>query len=139
MEWVMKEPVLGDIVRVNMGIYYHYGIFESDDSVIQFGLPNNVRFEPATIKVLTSDIETFLSTDASSMRLLEVAEYTKEEMKSKRKPSEIISYARSKLGTGGFDILHNNCEHFVNECVFAQSRSSFIDQVREKIKKRLNS
>ena len=31
MEWVVKEPNPGDIVRVNMGIYHHYGIFESDD------------------------------------------------------------------------------------------------------------
>ena len=137
MEWVMKEPLAGDIVRVNMGIYYHYGIFESDDSIIQFGLPNNVSADPATIQVLSTSIDVFLGTDSDALRLIEVAEYTHDELHRKRKAAQVLEYARSRLGTGGYDILHNNCEHFVNECVFAQSRSSFIDSVREKIRKKL--
>lgn len=137
MEWVVKEPTPGDIVRVNMGIYHHYGIFESDDCIIQFGLPNNVSCDPATIEVLTSDVNVFLGTDSETLRFLEVGEYSHEELKTKRKPNDIIAYAKAKLGMRGYDILHNNCEHFVNDCAFGVSHSSFISSVREKIKNKL--
>ncbi|MBE7067305.1 MAG: hypothetical protein E7385_07125 [Ruminococcaceae bacterium] len=139
MEWVMKEPSPGDIVRVNMGIYYHYGIFESDDSIIQFGLPNNVKSDPAAIEVLTTNAQVFLGTDSDTLRLMEVAEYSHDEMRSKRKPAQVLEYAHSRIGNRGYDILHNNCEHFVNECVFDKAHSSFIASVREKIRKKLNS
>ena len=35
------------------------------------------------------------------------------------------------------DILHNNCEHFVNECAFGKSNSRFLDDVREKLRQKL--
>ena len=54
-----------------------------------------------------------------------------------RKPEEIIKTARSRIGEGGYDILHHNCEHFVNECAFGKSNSSFLDDVREKLRQKL--
>ena len=138
MEWLMKEPVYGDIVRVNMGMYYHYGIFESDDRVIQFGLPNNVSIDPSSIEVLASTVDIFLGTDSNTLRLMEVAAFSHEELRRKRTPDKIIKYANGKIGTRGYNILHNNCEHFVNECVFDDPHSSFVNSIREKIRKKLN-
>ncbi|MBQ5590363.1 MAG: lecithin retinol acyltransferase family protein, partial [Clostridia bacterium] len=83
--------------------------------------------------VLTTDIYTFLGNGS-----LETATPEKSEKKSMRTPSEIIKIARSRIGEGGYDILHNNCEHFVNDCVFGKTSSSFVDDVREKIRKKLN-
>ena len=44
--------------------------------------------------------------------------FTKKEIKSKNSDEEIIRIALSRLGEGNYDLLKNNCEHFVNECVF---------------------
>ena len=43
-----------------------------------------------------------------------------------------MSLARSRLGEGGYNILHNNCEHFVNECVFGIKKSEQEEEVRRK-------
>ena len=38
MKWLLTEPRYGDMVRVKSGTVYHYGVYVSDDEVIQFGL-----------------------------------------------------------------------------------------------------
>ena len=70
--------------------------------------------------------------------MLEVGCPEKDEKKRIRPATEIIKIAEGRLGEGGYDILHNNCEHFVNECAFGVSSSSFLDSVRAKIKSKLN-
>ncbi len=114
MKWVYREPVPGDMIRVSLGGIYHFGIYVSDDEVIQFGLPptQRVGVRDADVEVMSSDIDTFLAGG-----FLEVCDFDRKEKKNNRKPSEIVSYARSKLGTRGYSILYNNCEHFANECV----------------------
>ena len=125
-------PASGDIIRTKVQFYHHYGIFVSEQEVIQFGLPDD-PFRPAEeIKVLTSDIQTFLRGGE-----LEVGVPEGEERKSVRSPEQIVSLARQRLGEGGYDILHNNCEHFVNDCAFGTPTSSFLQGVREKLRKKL--
>lgn len=132
MEWTVDLPKSGQIVRTKVSFYYHYGIFVSEDEIIQFGFPDDVGKPADQIKVLTTDIYTFLKGG-----ILESGVPTKDELKKMCTPSEIIKTARSRIGEGGYDILHNNCEHFVNECAFGQSRSSFLDDVRDKIRQKL--
>lgn len=107
-------PSFGDMIRVAVGSIYHFGIYVSDDEVIQFGLPPSRRAgqSDATVEVLASDIDGFLAGG-----FLEVCRFDKKEKKKNRTPEQIVSYARSKLGTRGYHILYNNCEHFANECV----------------------
>ena len=132
MNWSVDLPKSGQIVRTKVSFYYHYGIFVDENEIIQFGLPDDVGKPANEIKVLATDIYTFLNGG-----ILESGVPTKEELKKMRKPQEIIKTARSRIGEGGYDILHNNCEHFVNECVFGRSRSSFLDDVRDKIRQKL--
>ncbi len=120
MEWSPDLPKRGQIVRTKVSFYYHYGIFVDDNEIIQFGLPRDVGKPANEIKVLVSDVYTFLSGG-----ILEVGIPAKDEKKSMRSPQEIINSARSRIGEGGYDILHNNCEHFVNQCAFGKSSSSF--------------
>ena len=132
MRWMEKMPVCGDIIRTKVQFYHHYGIFVSEQEVIQFGMPDD-PFRPAEeIKVLTSDIQGFLRGGE-----LEVGEPEGAECRCLRSPEEIIALARQRLGEGGYDILHNNCEHFVNDCVFGTPTSSFLQDVREKLRKKL--
>ena len=132
MRWVEKTPAFGDIIRTKVQFYHHYGIFVSEEEVIQFGLPNDPFRSANEIKVLSSDIHAFLQGGE-----IEVAEPEGAMRKKMRAPEQIVSLARQRLGEGGYDILHNNCEHFVNECAFGEASSSFLQDVREKLRKKL--
>ena len=76
--------------------------------------------------------------DGTVSDVSEKAELTDSDEKRKcRKPEEIVSIAKAALGQNGYNILHNNCEHFVYSCVFGEKRS-FLDEAREAIRKKLN-
>ena len=115
------------MLRVKTGDIYHYGIFVSEDEIIQFGpTPSErLRMRNDEIKVISTDIDAFLVGG-----FLEVAEFDKKEKKKNRKPNEVVSYAKASLGKGGYNILYNNCEHFANECVTGQASSSQTDGLR---------
>lgn len=132
MEWTVDSPKSGDIIRTKVTFYHHYGIFINESRIIQFGLPDNVYTPAEEIKVLATDIYTFLQGGE-----LEVGKPTRQELKNMRSPEEIVKLAESRLGQGGYDILHNNCEHFVNECAFGEHNSEFLSSVRNKIRKKL--
>lgn len=133
MNWTEAQPISGDIIRTKVTFYHHYGIFVSDDEVIQFGLPKDVGKPAEQIKVLSTSIDLFLNGGE-----LETAKPKANELKKMRSKKEIVEIARSRIGEGGYDILHNNCEHFVFGCAFGKSSSPFLDGVREKIRKKLN-
>lgn len=132
MEWVTDTPKPGDMVRVKVKFYHHYGIFIDEATVVQFGLPDNSGTEPEDIAVLTTDIPTFLAGG-----FLETAKLDRRERSLRRNPEETAAYALSKVGTKGYHILNNNCEHFANECLFREARSSFVEDVRAKIREKL--
>ncbi len=127
MKWLMKEPKYGDMIRVEVGTIYHFGIYVSDDEVIQFGLAPSQRakLRDCDVEVLSSDIDAFLAGG-----FLEVCVFNFIEKKKNRKPDEVVSYARSKLGTRGYNIIYNNCEHFANECISGKRISHQADDVR---------
>ena len=133
MEFVSCTPKMGDIVRTKVKFYYHYGIFVSEDEVIQFGLADNVNRPANEIFVLSSDVYTFMGEGS-----VEVGVPDRKEKKKMKSVNEIVSTARARIGEGGYNLLHNNCEHFVNECVFSTHESSFVDNIRSKIREKLN-
>ena len=132
MQWVEKMPSYGDIIRTKVKFYHHYGIFVSEEEVIQFGLPDDPFRQADQIKVLTSDVMTFLQGGE-----LEVAQPDAAERKKIRSPQQIVEIATGRIGEGGYDILHNNCEHFVNDCAFGEPSSSFLQGVRDKLRMKL--
>ncbi len=50
---------------------------------------------------------------------------------------DIVSTALTAMGRKGYDILNNNCEHFAYSCIMGISKSSQIDEVRNKINEKL--
>ena len=132
MEWIEAEPKPGDPVRTKVKFYYHYGIFVSPDSVIQFGLPDAVTRPAEEIRVISTDVYTFLCGGT-----LEVGKPDRAERKQLRPSGEIIALARSRLGEDGYDLLHNNCEHFMNDCLFGEKRSSMFEDMRAKLRQKL--
>ena len=129
MKWEYKECCYGDIIRVKLGSVYHYGIFVSEDEVIAFGLPptaENLK-NRNNIKVLATDIDVF-----SCGNLVETAQLSLKERMKRRSPEQVVSQARARIGEGGYNIIHNNCEHFVNDLVFGEKVSEQERSVREK-------
>jgi hypothetical protein len=121
--WSKIKPTYGCQIRVNRGLYYHHGIYESDDVIYQFASVNG-ELDPKTAEVCTTTLEGFLKGG-----VLEVREYTEEEKKELRKPDDIIKYAKAHLGEMGYDLISNNCEHFSNRCAFGKSQSNQVDDI----------
>ena len=127
MIWWQSECKFGDMIRISFGNFYHYGIFVSEEEVIQFGLPPfegllNRKFEE--IAVCVSDIDTF-----SGGRVVEVASVEKTDKKKRLSPKKTVQRARERIGEKGYDILHNNCEHFARYCYLGESRCEVTESV----------
>lgn len=134
MKWSPEECAFGDMVRVKIGTVYHYGIYVSEEEIIQFGYAPTYytgehKNEP--ILVCKTDVFSFLHGG-----IIEIGTPTKKERKQMFTPSVIVLNARRRLGQGGYDIIHNNCEHFVYECAFGRKYSEQEEQIREKWNKR---
>ena len=127
MKFEMKTPRFGDIVRVEAGQFYHYGIYVSGEEIIQFGPTPDAAHSllDRDIRVCTSDMNGFLKGG-----FLEVASFSLAERIKAASPKEVVDRARKEIGTGGYEILTNNCEHFVNNCVFGKKTSEQVDSVR---------
>ena len=80
--WSNRKPEFGDQIRVNRGLYYHYGIYSSDQSVFQFAAPEGVEINFENAIVHETSLLEFLKGGT-----LEVRDYTTEELKKKRSPS----------------------------------------------------
>ncbi len=117
------------MIRVRLGSVYHYGIFVSEDEVIAFGLPPVPEYQdrPDRFTVCAVDIDVF-----SCGRIPEAAVFDLGERRKKFSARRIVANARARLGEGGYNLLHNNCEHFANECVFGEKRSAQTDDVRRR-------
>ena len=132
MDWILTPPSEGDIVRVKVKFYYHYGIYVSNNEIIQFGLPDNSDTAPDDIEVIATDIKTFLNGGN-----LETAKLSTKEKLTRRSKKDTIKYAREHIGQKGYNILHNNCEHFATECVFRKPQSAILNNVRTEINTKL--
>ncbi len=130
VKWSLRDPKEGDIIRISIGRnMHHYGIFVSDSEVIQYGRSSDIFKNKEEVKVLSTSINEFLNG-----KFLEVREYSLKEKLSKNNKDKIIKLARSRIGEAKYDILNNNCEHFVNECVFNKHESSEAEKYSENLK-----
>ncbi len=132
MKWELTAPKSGDMVRVKVGSVYHYGVFVSEEEVIQFGFAPIARqtLKDSEIEVCSADVDAFLCGG-----FLEVATLDKKEQKQRRKPKETVEVARSRLGEKGYNILYNNCEHFAYECVMGEKKCTQADAIRNLFRK----
>jgi phosphopantetheinyl transferase len=126
MKWSLREPKYGDMIRVKVRELYHYGIYASDDEIIEFGPPPvSIIRKDDEIEVCVTDWQGFLAGG-----FMECADLSIKERFDRKSPDETVKAARERIGEKGYNILHNNCEHFVNECMFGRKESSQEDSVR---------
>lgn len=124
--WKNIKPEYGNQIRVNRGMYYHHGIYEDDNHVYQFASPIGSEVSTENALIIYTTLDEFLKGGE-----LEVRVYDENEKEDVRSPEEVVSYAKSKLGTGlgTYNLVSNNCEHFSNMCAFGVSKSNQVDDV----------
>ena len=93
--WIKKKPSYGDQIRVNRGLYFHHGIYVSDDEVIQYASPKGSEVSADTALIIKTDLNTFLKGGVSEAR-----DYTNFELEKLKSKDEIVNKAKSLLGTG---------------------------------------
>lgn len=127
MKWTVRELKKGDIIRVRLGNIYHYGVFLNEEEVVAFGYPPLPKFQnlQKEVAVLSTDIDVFACENA-----VEAPLYTLKEKLHKNSPDKTEQIARSRIGESGYDLIHNNCEHFAYEAVFNRHYSEQEETVR---------
>lgn len=119
--WTAVTPTAGDHIRVRRlgGLYYHHGIYVSDDEVIAFAGDDD--YNP--IDWWDTEIRATTYAEFRQGGVVEVRQYTEEEQKALCSASETIAFARACLGNKKYNLLFHNCEHFANACKLGVYRS----------------
>jgi len=108
----------GDILYVNRGLYRHYGIYAGFSKVIHLAASNGDFGK--NIYVHEIDFDKFKNGD--NCFVLEINEnlyqYSKE---------ETLDRARLKIGQKNYNLIFNNCEHFVYWCRTGKSKSRQVE------------
>ncbi len=105
MHYDYKEPRKGDVIRVGIGSYHHYGVYLGDERVIEFGRAVNQPGEAIDVH-LTSLLH------FSGGRIPEVRVLAHEGQA--RPLGEIEDYAREVLGQEDYSLAMNNCLDLAN-------------------------
>lgn len=134
MKWEIGQCKAGDMIRVKIGPIEHFGIFASEDEVLQFGHP----LRDITVKNPREDIRICACTIAEFAvgNMVEVARLSLAERLRRFSRTQTVRRARSRVGENGYDILRNNCEHFATWCVFGQESCSQTDRIAEEWRER---
>ena len=126
-KWNLRCPIEGDIIRVSIGNnMHHYGIYVSDSCIIQYGKASDIFQDSSEVSVFVGTIKEFVGN-----KYIEVREYSLLEKLKKNSKEKIIKKAKERIGEKKYNILNNNCEHFVNECVFNKHESLEAKQYSE--------
>lgn len=101
----------GDHVYVKCIGFTHHGVATGEGTVIEF----EGKFgDSPSGRVVESSIEEF-----SGGRKIYIRKHSGRPYSG----AEIVSRARSRIGESGYNLIFNNCEHFVNECIDGEAKS----------------
>ena len=149
------EPQNGDVIRVNRGLYSHYGVYVADcEHVIHYtGATgpddfNGVVRETSLAEFLNG-AETFsvcnfpenpqnifpyfYGKKGGIFQLWQVIKAFKLKDYHLYSGDETVERARNKLGQGGYNLALNNCEHFAVWCKTGVSSSSQVNNILDLI------
>ena len=123
-KWIKKLPKFGDHIRVDRGMYFHHGIYVSDEEIIHFTGTDEDDLLGINNEVIATDLQFFLKGGN-----LEVREYTKDDQLDLYPRKQIVRRAKSCIGKKGYNLIFNNCEHFANVCALGQHHSQQVTDV----------
>ena len=125
--WEIQIPRQGDHIRVRRlgGLYYHHGIYVSDEEVIAFAGDDD--YNP--IDWWDTEIRAISLEEFRQGGIIEVRQYTEKEQEQLCPVPETIAFARACIGNKKYDLLFHNCEHFANACKLGVYRSYQTEQI----------
>ncbi|MFB6349811.1 lecithin retinol acyltransferase family protein [Moraxella sp. ZJ142] len=98
------------------GTYHHHGIYIGNGKVIHYaGFSDGFKAD----KVCQTTIEKFSNGNGCEIIPHYSPKYDRE---------TVVSRAQSRLGEDEYNLLTNNCEHFVNWCIYGKSESRQVKQ-----------
>jgi len=117
-----NDPHPGDIVFVNRGLYKHYGIYISDNRIINFAPKSGFELNPKEAFIQATNPENFLRGGTLEIDTSSPAKYS---------PEETIKRAEDCVGTNKekYNLVFNNCEHFARWCKSGVSTSHQVRNV----------
>ena len=147
-----NNPENGDVIRVNRGLYSHYGVYVKDlQHVIHYtgatgpadfnGMVRETSLDEFLNGARGFNVCHFPENPAELMNHLPINKGGKifqlwQAIKNARlrdyhlySGEETIRRARSKLGEGGYNLALNNCEHFAVWCKTGVKDSAQVDHV----------
>ena len=146
----MSKAKFGDIISVNRGLYRHFGIYAGNDRVIHYH-KNRANGNKATI--METSMSEFLANsksykvdDNSEVReiiqdliLFPISPFVstvslasdvyRKISRKEYSAEETVARARSKIGETNYNIMTNNCEHFVEFCKTGVKHSGQVANV----------
>ena len=146
-----QSPQNGDVIRVNRGLYSHYGVYVADSNHV-------IHYTGATGPEDFNGIvrETTLAEFLNGAENFSVCNFPERPQNDSRllarkkgglfqlwqlfkairlkdyhlySGEETVQRARSKLGEGGYNLALNNCEHFAVWCKTGGKDSSQVDHI----------
>lgn len=143
----IKSARYGDVIGVDRGIYRHYGIYVSDESVIEYGARQSDFGENLCVHETT--LQKFLGGEKNYFicvfpevfdRPLEVEIRAPGTLSIPTttvclvySPQETVRRARSRMNENQYHLALNNCEHFAFWCKTGMSRSFQVESFLGKI------
>lgn len=150
---ITHNPQNGDVIRVNRGLYSHYGVYVADSNhVIHYTGANgpndfNGIVRETTLAEFLNGAEDFTVCNfpehpqyfpvtrnakglAKILQLIRIIKMTDYHLYS---GEETVKRARSKLGKGGYNLALNNCEHFAVWCKTGVKDSSQVNNILDVI------
>jgi hypothetical protein len=112
----------GDIILSDRLIYQHYGVYAGNDRVIHYASENgDFGFD---VKVRETSLAQFAQGGDCKIVM-----FTENRDGSKHfSPKETVRRARSRIGEESYNLLFNNCEHFVLWCKCGKSKSIQVEK-----------
>lgn len=144
------SPKNGDVLRVNRGLYSHYGVYAADSNhVIHYTgangpddfngivretsldefLNGSENFNVCYFPEHPQNFTAFPQKKGGLFRLWQIIKELRLKDYHLYSGDETVARARSKLGEGGYNLALNNCEHFAVWCKTGVKDSSQVNNI----------
>lgn len=119
---IISTPKIGDVVYTKRALYCHYGIYVNNNCIVEFAPPDGFELDAKRALIRTASIDSFLNGGQL---------FIDTKCKKKYSNSDIATRALSCVGLykGNYNLIFNNCEHFVKWCcsgVFASYQANKV-------------
>jgi hypothetical protein len=106
----------GDHLVVDRGLYRHHAVDRGDGTVVHFAGPSQ---DKVLVAIRVDSFEDFTNGGTVWIRVYG----------QRLGPEEVVRRAESILGTTGYHLIANNCEHLASWCVTGTAESRQVERV----------